>query len=326
MRLYKKAAVCVLAAAMALSMLTACGGGGGGTSNGGTSGGNTGTVEPAPKPDDVVLPDTGKDDGDDSDSDNTAKPTKTPIEVSKSKTAAFNNKIKGATEFYYAGNQAEYNAAGKQTGEMNGVMALKDSSVYVKMSGKDADKSIAMELLQEKNAAYIYASAEKAALKMDNVKFIDASSVDLSQELPSQIWATKVTVGKTEYYAETYTESGIEYTTCFGTDGNPKYAFMKHEDGSMESMAYQSIRVGAGASQNLCKVPSDYKVYTYARNAAGEEILVDQNGNKYTVEPLYDVYGNVTSVTVKDQNGKDVTNNFKWLADLVEMMGTLSLG
>lgn len=320
MRLYKKAAVCVLAAAMALSMLTACGGGGGGTSNGGTSGGNTGTVEPAPKPDDVVLPDTGKDDGD---SDNTAKPTKTPIEVSKSKTAAFNNKIKGATEFYYAGNQAEYNAAGKQTSEMNGVMAVKDNSVYINMSGKDANQSIAMELLQDGDKTYIFANSQKVALKIDGDYVGD---IDLSQELPSQIWATKVTVGKTEYYAETYTEYGTEYTTCFGTDGNPKYAFMKREDGSMESMAYQNIRVGAGASQNLCKVPNGCKVYTAGYDGSGNPILVDENGNKYTLEPTYNANHELMSLTVLDKNGNDVSADFKWLTELVKMTGGLSLG
>lgn len=44
MRLYKKAAVCLLAAAMALSMMTACGPSGGG-SNGGSNGGNNDTSQ-----------------------------------------------------------------------------------------------------------------------------------------------------------------------------------------------------------------------------------------------------------------------------------------
>lgn len=56
MRLFKKAAVCLLAAAMAVSMLTACGGDGpstpdNGGNGGSTGGGNTSTSTPA-KPDD----------------------------------------------------------------------------------------------------------------------------------------------------------------------------------------------------------------------------------------------------------------------------------
>ncbi len=43
MRMYKKAAVCLLAAAMAISMMTACGGSGG--SNGGSNSGNNGTSQ-----------------------------------------------------------------------------------------------------------------------------------------------------------------------------------------------------------------------------------------------------------------------------------------
>lgn len=52
MRLHKKAAACLLTAAMALSMLTACGGGG----TGGNGGGNTPTL---PNPGEIVLPGEG---------------------------------------------------------------------------------------------------------------------------------------------------------------------------------------------------------------------------------------------------------------------------
>ena len=55
MRLYKKAAACLLTAAMALSMLTACGGGG----TGGNGGGNTPGTLPD-DPDQIVLPDPGE--------------------------------------------------------------------------------------------------------------------------------------------------------------------------------------------------------------------------------------------------------------------------
>ena len=66
MRLYKKAAVGLLAAVMAVSMLTACGGGGGSTGgNGGDSGNNGGSTEVT----DVLSPDqfenVGADDSDD---------------------------------------------------------------------------------------------------------------------------------------------------------------------------------------------------------------------------------------------------------------------
>lgn len=71
MKLYKKAAACLLTAAMAISMLTACGGGGNG-GNGGNGGGNT--PSPLPNnPDQIVLPDI-----DEGGEGTGTKPTKTP--------------------------------------------------------------------------------------------------------------------------------------------------------------------------------------------------------------------------------------------------------
>ena len=97
MRLYKKAAACLLTAAMAISMLTACGGGGtGGT--GGSTGGST-------LPDDsnqIILPDIdeGEGGGEGGGEGTETKPTKTPIaDVHNSKLAKFNEKYAGATEF-----------------------------------------------------------------------------------------------------------------------------------------------------------------------------------------------------------------------------------
>lgn len=76
MKLYKKAAACLLTAAMAISMLTACGGGGNG-GNGGNGGGNT--PSPLPNnPDQIILPDI--DEGEGGSEGTGTKPTKTPID------------------------------------------------------------------------------------------------------------------------------------------------------------------------------------------------------------------------------------------------------
>lgn len=95
MKLYKKAAACLLTAAMAISMLTACGGGGNG-GNGGNGGGNT--PSPLPNnPDQIVLPDIDEGEGEGTGT----KPTKTPIiDVNNSKLVQFSKKYAGATEFY----------------------------------------------------------------------------------------------------------------------------------------------------------------------------------------------------------------------------------
>ena len=80
MRLYKKAAAVLLAAAMAVSMMTACGGGaGGGNGGNGGNGGDTEIVVPVPGPD-TTDPDQGGETGG-----TTTQPEKTKIpDVTKS--------------------------------------------------------------------------------------------------------------------------------------------------------------------------------------------------------------------------------------------------
>ena len=109
MRLHKKAAVCLLTAAMALSMLTACGGGG----TGGTGGSTL--------PDDstqIILPDIdegGSSGGGGSEGTET-KPTKTPIDANRSKLAQFKEKYAGTTEFYFEVQTVEYDEDGSAEG------------------------------------------------------------------------------------------------------------------------------------------------------------------------------------------------------------------
>ena len=95
MKLYKKAAACLLTAAMAISMLTACGGGGGSTPPD-KPGGNT--PSPLPNnPDQIILPDIDEGEGGEGTG---TKPTKTPIiDVDNSKLVQFTKKYAGATEF-----------------------------------------------------------------------------------------------------------------------------------------------------------------------------------------------------------------------------------
>ena len=109
MKLYKKTVACLLTAAMAISMLTACGGGGTG------GGGSDNTPSTLPKPDQIVLPDPGDDGsgGGSSGGGTETKPTKTPIvDVNNSKLAKFNKKYAGATEFYVEGQMVEYDEDG----------------------------------------------------------------------------------------------------------------------------------------------------------------------------------------------------------------------
>ena len=133
MRLFKKAAVCLLAAAMAVSMLTACGDDGpsnpGNGGNGGsTGGGNTSTSTPA-KPDEGNSGNTSG--GSEENSSTTTYPTS--WNASKTKTL-FNKKGIADTNIYVDGTWSIVDAQTlKVKSSVEMVYAAKGRKLYMKM-------------------------------------------------------------------------------------------------------------------------------------------------------------------------------------------------
>lgn len=311
MRLYKKAAAVLLAAAMAVSMMTACGGSTGG-GNGGNGGNGDGTeiVEPVPGPD-TTDPDQGGETGG-----TTTQPEKTKIpDVTKSQYAQSSKKIYNSNEFYVLITMADYDANKTKTLEGQMIVARKGTNVYVKtvmtQGGKTQKNAVFAEKTNDgKYANYMLFEDAKTALKrIQNNPPMDFSK---EEELPKEMYRTTVKVGGKEYYAETYTdEGGSEQTTCFGDNGMPKYQFSQRKDGTSETTVYQTIRIGN--SNNLCQI-NGYKAYTMANDADGSSILVDESGNKYKVAIKFDQNNNkYTGIEVTDSNGKVVTDDFAWL-------------
>lgn len=319
MRLYKKAAACLLTAAMAISMLTACGGGG----TGGNGGGNTpGTL---PDPDQIVLPAPGEGGGEGGGEGTETKPTKTPIvDVNNSKLAQFNKKYAGATEFYVEMQMVEYDEDGSAEDSTDGCVAAKGNSVYMKatLSGKNQKQQSIEELMLKEfdyNNSYLLLRDSKVAVRTSSYKSQSDDNISLgtliTDKLPSQMWSTKVKVGPTEYYAEVYNAYSSEYTTCFTADGKPVYQFVRelNEKQLDRATLYKTIQAGSGTSKGLCRMPDGFKKYSadFRNNT-----LTDANGNVFTIET--NNKGDVTSV--KDNTGKDVSDDFKWVYDLFEMM------
>lgn len=319
MRLYKKAAACLLTAAMAISMLTACGGGG----TGGNGGGNTpGTL---PDPDQIVLPDPGEGGEGGGEGGGETKPTKTPIvDVNNSKLAQFNKKYAGATEFYVEMQMVEYDEDGSAEDSTDGCVAAKGNSVYMKatLSGKNQKQQSIEELMLKEfdyNNSYLLLRGSKVAVRTSSYKSQSDDNISLgtliTEKLPSQMWSTTVKVGPTEYYAEVYNAYSSEYTTCFTADGKPVYQFVRelNEKQLDRATLYKTIQAGSGTSKGLCRMPDGFKKYSadFRNNT-----LTDANGNVFTIET--NNKGDVTSV--KDNTGKDVSDDFKWVYDLFEMM------
>ena len=320
MRLYKKAAACLLTAAMAISMLTACGGGGNG-GNGGNGGGNTPSPLPS-NPDQIVLPDPGDGEGGGAGGGEGTgtKPTKTPIiNVDNSKLAQFSKKYAGATEFYVEMQEVDYKD-GSAERSINGRAARKGENCYVSMtmSGKNQKQQL-IETLMLKNKStwdqYLLFRSSKAAIKARSEDDMNLSlGALIANKQPTQMWSTEIKVGPTKYYAEVYEYYSYEYTTCFTADGKPVYQFVRdlREKQLISATLYKTIQVGSGTSKGLCALPTGTKTYSFDDNTGS---LTDAKGNVFTLKE-----NGTTGFKVLDKDGKDVTDDFKWLADFFEMM------
>ena len=322
MRLYKKAAVCLLTAVMALSMLTACGGGG----TGGGGGGKTPST--LPDPGKIVLPDPGDDgSGGGSGGEGTeTKPTKTPIAVNNSKLAKFNKKYAGATEFYVEVQMVEYDEDGSAEDSTDACIAAKGNNAYMEMtvSGKNQKPQSFKELMLKEfdyNNSYVLLRDSKVAVRTSSYKSESDDNISLdtllAYKLPSQMWSTKVKVGPTEYDAEVFKLDSHEYTVCYTTDGNPVYKFESlGAKQLLEATLYKTIQAGSGTSKGLCEIPAGFKKYSFDFRT---NTITDANGNVFTLDLQTNGEGDVTSVKVFDKNNKDVSNNFKWAYDLYMM-------
>lgn len=322
MRLYKKAAVCLLTAAMAISMLTACGGGG----TGGNGGNTPGTL---PDPGQIVLPDPsegGSEGGGAGGGEGTeTKPTKTLIDVNSSKLAKFKEKYAGFKEFYVEMQEVDYED-GSVKQSYDGCLAAKDDNVYMKaiLSGKNQKQQLVEQLMLKEfdyNNSYVLLRDSKVAVRTEHYKpqSDDDDNISLgtliANKLPSLMWSTEVKVGPTKYYAEVYNFYSYEYTTCFTADGKPVYRFVrKLNEKQLESATlYKTIQAGSGTSKNLCTMPDGFKTYSYNfRN----KTLTDANGNVFTIET--NDKGDITSV--KDNTGNVVSDDFKWVYDFFNNM------
>lgn len=323
MKLYKKAAACLLTAAMAISMLTACGGGGGAPPPD-KPGGNT--PSPLPNnPDQIILPDI--DEGEGGSEGTGTKPTKTPIiDVNNSKLVQFTKKYAGATEFYVEMQEVDYGEDGSAARSIDGRAARKGENCYVSMttSGKNQKQQLA-EILTLKNKStwdqYLLLRSSKVAVKAGSANEVNISLGNLiASTQPTQMWSTKVKVGPTEYYAEVYNMySAYEYTTCFTADGKPVYQFVRdlREKQLNSATLYKTIQVGSGTSKGLCEMPTGTKTYSFD-NKNGT--LSDAKGNVFTLQPQKNSKEELIGFKVFDKNNKDVTDDFKWVNDFFKMM------
>lgn len=189
------------------------------------------------------------------------------------------------------------------------------------LSRKNQKQQLIEELMLKEfdcNNSYRLLRGSKVAVRTSSYKSLSNDNLSLgtliTDKLPSQMWSTEVKVGPTEYYAEVYKTDYRECTVCFTKDGKPVYQFERRLSTKQLDSAtlYKTIQAGSGTSKGLCKMPTDFKKYSldFSTNT-----IADANGNMFTIETNDE--GDITSV--KDNTGKEVSDDFKWAYDLYMM-------
>lgn len=326
MRLCKKAAACLLAAVMAVSMLTACGGdaGGGSAGGGSTGGGSTGggsnpggedTFITVPKSDEIDLGDIGNDDAG----------SKTHIVSTQSMYYKYLQKVEAASEAYQELLATQYDADGVAIMEIAQVTAKKDNWGYLAMTIKEKSDPEVHKLryvLKKEDSGKVYqyttfdegSYAIKATGGLNGENIFDSDAA----QLPQNMYKTKVKVNNTEYDAETYavTVGGAraDAVICLDKAGNPVYIIVKYnvpqEGVSMSVTALKPVQYN---SKGLCALKSNCKIYTETEHdlAKGTMKLQGPDNKIYLVS---EDWNNNNRLTVTDESNADVTNQFQWLS------------
>lgn len=289
MRLYKKAAAVLLAAAMAVSMMTACGGDGGSTGgNGGNNDGKPGTSEGGEETpgdgkgdesgdgkDDGNLPDLDKEDG-------------ISIDVQSSKAYRYLQWLNGKSY-----SMTTSTTVVGSTGKLVTFSAVSNGKTYSKVieDGVESSDMTGIAVLNTGKYTYQMYLKAKVAFKGENKSSSSSGSATKSDAVLNVKKGSKTYNGKT-YYAEEVTaivSEGDKKTTqvmtyCLNEQDMPEYVFTKTDRGVAIT---QISDLKTDIDQKLFEVPSDYEIYITVVSEDGQTSYVaHENGVPLTVEEM----------------------------------------
>ena len=300
MKLYKKAAAVLLAAAMAVSMMTACGGDGGSTGgNGGNNDGKPGTSEGGEeKPGDGKGDESGdgKDDGNLPDLD---KEDGISIDVQNSKAYRYLQWLNSKQSYSMTTSTTVVGS----TGKLVTFSAVSTGKTYSKVieDGIDSSDVTGMAMLNTGKYTYQMYPKVKIAFKGENKTSSSDDSTTKIDTALSVKKGTKTYNGKT-YYAEKITaivSEGDKKTTqvmtyCLNDQGMPEYIFTKTDRGVAIT---QISDLKTDVDQKLFEVPSDYEVYITVVSKDGKTIYVaHENGVPLTKEEMEELAKKLSSI------------------------------
>ena len=255
MRLFKKAAVCLLTAAMAVSMLTACGGDApanpGNSDNGGsTGGGNTSTSTPA-------TPDTGNS-GNTSGGSEENGTNALPTNWNASKTKSYYNKYGiSDTNIYVSGTLVQMDKNGTQVDTEKIEYAVKGSKTFTSMTtiASSSGTGGTTKVYKNNNEYYVYTNDQW--YKCENEQQINAAKMII------QLYQEWYKVPSNPYHFSASTVDGNYYESAISnwTDGTPiQYSYAYNSNNRLMAMActYQNNVAYITSSVTLTSCPDSF--------------------------------------------------------------------
>lgn len=288
----KRVAVGILAAAMALSMMTACGGNGGGNGGNASSGSsNTGTSQGSgeDKKDDTTKDDDKKNDAENTVADLSKVEDGKEIEYSKSLTYKMQQMASNSPKLYLK--LESYETAAPNLKDFS-EMARDGQKTYTK--SVDGENNMTYESMTDGQNSYRLFSDKKVATTTvyEGQNTSDGSS-NVNPTITTTVKKTTYTVNKIAYYAEEVTQKvsyGSESYTgtglyCYDKTGTPVY-MIENAGKQNEHVTHVLEMKQSIPSTAIMSVPSDWEIYTFyysqdytlskVTNRKGEELSEDQ--------------------------------------------------
>lgn len=299
MRMAKRIAVSLLAAAMALSMLTACGGGGNANS-GGTSGGsgggsnnssNTGSSDNGSSGNNGA---SNKDDKNDltTSNDLTKLPDGTEIDYADSQTRKW-NKMCSSGKLYMVTEDSSSQSQKRIT-----EMARDGKNTYRKTT---YEGSRGYETLYDGNAQVSYTLYPNVKIATTSV-FSDSSSGTTSGERCSMTMKKTTRVEENvPYYAEIQTltgqTTGRVYETIYCYDSTGALAYQISNPGTENEMKSHVLKYSTSIPNTaILEIPSDWEIYTFIYGKDGIlEKVTTPDGHELTNEEYRELYNKIYS-------------------------------
>lgn len=301
MRMMKRAAVGILAAAMALSMLTACGGSSGGASSSGSSSTGTGSSSSSSSS-------SGTNSGSSSSSssssgststkgDTTKLPDGTEITYQTSKARQYNMARINSSSWY-----AKMERTYVNNPSMNSIQeeASTGNKRYIKATYPNRNNGKSYEYFYEGDTSYTLYPDLKIAMNYVTINSSTSSTTSETYLLDSIKKTTRVE-NKVPYYTEVLNykskTSGKTMSNIYCFDNSGKLAYIINNEGAQNECVIHYLSYGPTIPNTaILSIPESWEIYTVTYDeSAKNSTVTDKSGRTLSNEDVTALYRKINS-------------------------------